>query len=176
MKKIKQFLIVFLTLSASLSQAGLMDRYWDRGLDVHRLQVGETRVIKGLIVVCVQNLEDVISYAGKPKVYYMNALSEPVRDRIPGVSLYCGNGKDRRSHDTRQEVAKLFQLACVVDMDEASNNVSLTIFDKQAGVTTDRFYFPGSQLEAANSACMKNQELELCFCRPLPGYLVQQSK
>jgi hypothetical protein len=170
MKTLIHLAQTLLLLGTSISHAGLGNWLADGNLEVHRLAVGEARVIKGTKVVCLSTLtlspDDMENGA-----MYMAYQPDPIRDQIPGVSLYCGRRSDAKAHREYQRQSRISDFVCRVDLDRTTKAITLTVVGPHGPISQAQL--PEGSLGKANSVCAQIQEQGQCACRPLAADLVR---
>lgn len=169
MKKMKYSVILLLSICAQQSHAGLLDWLEDRNLEVHRLAAGEVRTIRGVTVACIGGLR--LQDPMQEGIYYMNALGYAVRDRIPGVSLYCGVPSDYYKHqEKRRNEERRNRTACIVKVEprtsKQAGNTGVLYFDRSTKKYSGGQSFGEGNVKRANLACMDFQDRNMCTCYP----------
>ena len=166
----KNVLLIALTLvSAGKAHAGILDWYQDRGYIVHKLAIGERRKISDTTVECKAGLD----FLGELEegVFYMAASDEPIRDRIEGVSLYCGRESDGHKYEDNLRKQRLLkQNLCIVkvyqDSSQYAADVKLLFYDFNEKSYKGYKSFGASQVQAANESCNNFEEKGQCTCQP----------
>ena len=153
----KNVLLIALTLvSAGKAHAGILDWYQDRGYIVHKLAIGERRKISDTTVDCKAGID--LSEKMEEGVFYMAASDKPIRDSIPGVSVYCGGESDYYKYeDDLRKQRQLKRNLCIVKVYQDSSkyqaDVKLLFYDFEEKSYNGYKSFGANQVQAANERC-----------------------